>query len=451
MRNPVPDLRHSYSLKAMTIGLLSLLLLIPVAMVRGVINDRETVGSQGRADIMRSWGGAQMISGPILMLPYDLTRVTQYGEIIPESGTLYLLPETLSVDVDIDSEIRYRGAHTYPVYTADTVVGGTFRAPNSTGLGIDKAEFRWDLASVAIAVLEPRFLRSAPYLDVAGERSRFDRADTEISGLPPLLVAPLSHFADESARADQLSFSIGLALSGTESLRVLPLGDDTSVTMRSNWQDPSFVGAHLPEQREVSEDGFDASWRVSGFGRSFPSRWLSKTVPQRTAADDAFGVKLFVPVGLYQLTDRATKYAVMFIGLTFIAYFLFEILAGLKLHALQYLLVGLGNAMFYLLLLSLAEHLGFGVSYLISSSASIALIAGYSYSVLGSRRRAMAMSGILAGLYGFLYMTLNAAVYALLAGSIGLWLILATVMYLTRKIDWFKTRSGHDGQAEMSY
>jgi len=435
----------------MTIGLLSLLLLIPVVMVRGVIDDRESVGSQGRADIMRSWGGAQTLTGPILMLPFDLTRVTQYGEIIPESGTLYLLPEMLSVDIDINSESRYRGAHTYPVYTADTVVSGTFRAPNSSGLGIDKAEFRWDLASVAIGIMEPRFLRSAPYLDVAGTRSRFESGDAEVNGLPPLLVAPLNHFADESVRADKMSFSIGFALSGTESFRVLPLGDDTSVTMRSNWRDPSFIGSHLPEQREVSEDGFDASWRVSGFGRSYPSRWLAGTVPQQTATNDAFGVNLFVPVGLYQLTDRATKYAIMFIGLTFVAYFLFEILAGLKLHALQYLLVGFGNAMFYLLLLSLAEHLGFGASYLISASASITLIAGYSYSILESRRRAMAMFGILAGLYGFLYMTLNAAVYALLAGAIGLWFILATVMYLTRKIDWYGASRVTNGQVEIDY
>jgi inner membrane protein len=189
---------------------------------------------------------------------------------------------------------------------------------------------------------------------------------------------------------------------------------------------------------------------VSGFGRTYPSRWLSTTDPYQVVDDSAFGVNLFVPIGLYQLTDRATKYAIMFIGLTFVAYFLFEILAGLRLHPLQYLLVGFGNAIFYLLLLSLAEHVGFGLAYMLSAAGSIALIAGYSLAVLGDRRRALTMLGILAGLYSFLYLTLNAESYAMLAGSLGLWLILAAVMYLTRKIDWYGAGS-KQGQGGMGF
>jgi inner membrane protein len=451
MRNPIPDVRHSFSLKAMTIGLLTLVLLIPVAMVRGVIHDRESTGSQGRYKVIQAWGGPQIVAGPILVLPYAITRITQYGEIIPSEGILYVLPETLSIDAEIVPEVRYRGAHSFPVYTAKTMISGTFMAPDWSGLGIDTAAIMWDRASVAVAIGDPRSLRSAPYLDVDGVRSKFEAGDIRLMDLPPLVVAPIVHFVNEPARTEQMSFTISFDLSGTDAFRVLPLGDTTTVTMRSEWSDPSFVGGHLPEKREVTEAGFTASWRVSSFGRSYPSRWLSNANPSQVADNSALGVSLFVPVGLYQLTDRATKYAIMFIGLTFVAYFLFEILASLRLHPLQYLLVGFGNAIFYLLLLSLAEHIGFGFSYVFSAAGSIALITGYSYAVLGNRRRAMAMMGILAALYGFLYLTLNAESYAMLAGSIGLWLILGVVMYLTRRIDWYGTQKEKPAQNEIQF
>jgi inner membrane protein len=215
-----------------------------------------------------------------------------------------------------------------------------------------------------------------------------------------------------------------------------------------------WFGGHLPEKREVSTEGFQATWRVSSLGRALPSRWTSHS-PEKGATpisafnlnpyagndgpiNSAFGVNLFVPIGPYKLTDRATKYAVLFIGLTFVAYFLFEVLLKLELHALQYLLVGFANALFYLLLLSLAEHIDFGWSYLVSAMGSAGLVAAYSSSILGSWRQTSLVVAMLAGLYGFLYLTLNAESYAMLAGSVGLWMILGLVMYLTRGIDWYQ-------------
>lgn len=444
MRNSFLALRDSYTLKAAGIGLLILILLVPVAMIRSVINDRQAIGWQARQEIMRSWGNPQTIGGPILVLPYELVRVTQYGERIGEEGQLQILPEYLSVDAELVPELRYRGLHKVPVYTAKMVISGSFASPDWSGLGIDSAELQWDRAAVAVSLSDPRSIRNAPILDIDGSRTRFSSAGNRITGLPPQIVAPLSHYGDQAGRSSAMSFSLTFDVGGTDSIRYLPLGDTTTVSMRSSWPSPSFAGGYLPESRDISESGFTAEWRVSSFGRPLPSRWIGELSNVQINDLSALGVDLFVPVGLYQLSDRATKYAIMFIGLTFVACFLFEVLAGLRLHPLQYLLVGFGNAIFYLLLLSLAEHVGFGVAYLLSVLAASSLVAGYSIAILGDRTRAAAMLAVLLTLYGYLYLTLRAETYAMLAGSIGLWLCLATIMYLTRRIDWY----GHAAEIE---
>ncbi len=295
MQQIINGLKRSASTKALVIGALILILLIPVSMIKSVVHDRSYVHNEARADIMRSWGGEQLLTGPILVLQ----------------------------------------------------------------------------------------------------------------------------------------------LNGADSLRISPLGDTTKVTMNSTWPSPSFVGNYLPEHREVSDSGFSAAWQVSSLGRSLPSQWTGKTAIKGNKQQMSFGVDFYQPVSLYRLSLRAAKYAVLFIGLTFVAYFLFEVMAGLRLHPLQYLLVGFANALFYLLLLSLAEHIGFGWAYLASSGASISLVAGYSVAILGRESRGLLMAIILAGLYSFLYMTLKAETYALLAGALGLWITLAIIMFLTRRIDWY--------------
>jgi inner membrane protein len=259
-------------------------------------------------------------------------------------------------------------------------------------------------------------------------------------------MAPVRGLNNTETDAASLDFELVLTLNGTNSLKFLPLGDTTSVSMTSTWPSPSFFGNYLPESRVVEEDGFSADWQVSSLGRAIPSRWIGDDVNEGVAMESAFGVSLFLPIGLYQLTTRAAKYAVLFVAMTFVAYFLFEIIVGLSLHPLQYLLVGLANTMFFLLLLSLAEHIGFAWAYFASAVASSALITAYSIAVLGQRTRAFIMTTVLGVLYGFLYLTLNAESYAMLAGSAALWITLAIVMYLTRHVDWH----GHGGSATDS-
>lgn len=440
MAMAIGDLHKSSLARVAVIGLLVLTLLIPLAMIRGVIGDRLANSEYSRREIMRAWGERQTIGGPILVLPYKRVHISRHGERTFTFGDAYFLPQELSIDAELVPEIRYRGLHEVPVYTAHTRISGSFAVPNTGNLGIDDAVIDWGRAYVALSITDARPIKNAPEVDWNGKRLRFESGGGQVSGIAPQITAPVGESLHEAAPDTDLAFAIDLDISGTDSFNVLPFGDKTSVVIRSHWPSPSFVGGYLPETRRINEQGFTATWRVSSLGRTFPSRWTSGDPGLGASDASAFGVDLFVPIGIYQLTTRATKYAVLFIGLTFVAYFMFEVVAGLRLHPLQYLLVGLANTLFYLLLLSLAEHTGFGIAYLVSVLASAGLITGYSLSILGTRKRAGLMMLVLGMLYGMLYMTLHAENYAMLAGSIALWVTLGLIMYLTRQIDWFSQR-----------
>jgi inner membrane protein len=446
----INSVQRSASLKIFTIGVLSLLMLIPMAMIRGVIFDRQQTGEQARHDITRAWGGSQILGGPVLVLPYKLVRVTQYGERVVSDGKMQILPEDLQIEARLVTEMRYRGVHEVPVYTASVRVRGTFAEFDTSGLGIDTAVVDWERAFLAMSVSDARALRNTPAIELQDKAVsttiRFEAGGRQVANLPPQIIAPLGDTFVDQVPSGALGFEIGVELSGTDRLQFLPLANSTSVKIDGAWPSPSFSGRYLPETRNISDAGFSAAWRVSSLGRDLPSRWLDNEQKNWNVEAAAFGVDLFMPIGLYQLSTRATKYAILFIGLTFIAYFLFEVISGLRLHPLQYLLVGLANTVFYLLLLSLAEHIGFGWSYLISSLGSSGLIAGYSFAILGSRRRALMMIGILLILYSYLYMILQAESFAMLGGSIGLWVTLALIMYLTRQIDWYGRQPGGDSE-----
>jgi inner membrane protein len=251
------------------------------------------------------------------------------------------------------------------------------------------------------------------------------------------------HAPVPGAGAAPHAFAFTLALHGSEALSLAPLGVETTATLRSTWPHPSFAGAFLPETRAVSPSGFAASWRVSQFGRSYGQQWrlgspegigdLSARVARST-----FGVALYLPADGYQQTTRSLKYGVLFIGLTFGAFFLFEVLSELALHPLQYLLVGLALALFYLLLLSISEHTGFAAAYGVSAAATVALVTTYAAAILARTLRAFAIGGLLAALYAYLYVLLRAEDDALLMGALALFVILALVMYGTRRIDWHR-------------
>ena len=447
MQNAIQGLKRSVSIKAAVIGGLVLVLLIPVSMINGVVHDRESVHQQARWDIMRAWGHPQLLAGPVLIVPYTLRRVDSMGKEFIEERQLYVLPETLSYETDVRPEIRYRGLHKVPIYSTRVALAGRFAQPDTNLLGIGAATLNWSKASVALTVSDARAISEAPSISMNGNTARFESGGPALfNDTAPSIIAHVGESLTTANTGDALRFESTLSLNGSDTLQFVPLGDTTAVRMTSDWPSPSFLGNHLPRTREISDDGFTADWQIASLGRALPSQWADRMPASPSAHTAAFGVSFYMPVSLYQLTLRATKYAVLFIGLSFVAYFLFEILGKLRLHPLQYLLVGFSNAMFYLLLLSLAEHVGFGWAYLTSAAASAGLIAGYSAAILGGRQRGFVIAAVLSALYACLYLTLKAENYALLAGATGLWVALAAVMYMTRRIDWYaQSGSSSDG------
>ena len=239
-----------------------------------------------------------------------------------------------------------------------------------------------------------------------------------------------------------------MVLGGSQKLSLLPLGDKTKVKLSSDWASPSFHGAYLPTTRRVGQAGFSAEWRILNLGRTYAAHWQGASVSEEELSSSMFGLELYTPIDVYQRSNRAGKYGVLFIGLTFLVYFMFEIFTRLLVHPLQYVLVGFAICLFYMLLLSLSEHFGFHLAYVASAIVSIGLITGYSASVLRARSRALVVGGVLSALYAFLYIVLQAENFAMLMGSLMLFVTLALVMYLTRNIDWYRISLASDVQPE---
>jgi inner membrane protein len=237
-------------------------------------------------------------------------------------------------------------------------------------------------------------------------------------------------------REGKSAFSFTLSLNGSLGTFFAPLGRGTKVTLTSNWSDPSFQGNWLPTERDVRADGFVARWSIASLGRNYPQRSNSPSPGLEEMEKSKFGVNLLIPVDVYRMSERSVKYEALFLLLTFLALWMFEVLSNRRVHSLQYLLVGAAMCLFYLLLLSVSEHVGFLRAYLLASLSVVALITAYSAAVLHGARRALVVGGVVAALYFYLYILLNNEDYALLIGSVGLFAVLATVMYLTRKIDW---------------
>lgn len=428
---------------AVVLALLGLLL-VPLRMIEGLVSDREARRREAVSEIASTWGGAQTLAGPVLVLPH---RVVRRETVVPPAGaapgavaertrveTAYaaFLPERLKVEGALAPERRSRGIFEVAVYGATLTVSGTFPALDLPAIAVEPANADFAGAFLSVALSDTRGIREAPSLTFDGAPAPF-RPGGGPSGLGASgLNAPLAGLDP----AKPHTFSFTLRLQGTESLSIAPLGASTEATLSSSWPSPSFSGAFLPETRRLGPDGFSAAWRVSSFGRAYPQSWRA-CPPSDAIAASAFGARLFLPADAYHQTTRALKYAVLFVGLTFLAFGLFDVLGAARLHPLQYLFVGLALALFYLLLLSLAEHAGFGAAYLAAASATTLLVAGYGAWALGGAARSAAVGAALASLYGTLYVLLRLEDWALVLGSAVLFAILAAVMLGTRRVDWW--------------
>lgn len=437
-------MNRKFAGKIGVIAILTLLLLIPLSMVKGVIWERSSYRHQAKESIAQSWTGAQKFLGPVLVQPYvehhqrkvwDSKKENYRLEAYTESKKLYLLPEQLLVTGTVNTEERSRGIYTVPVYEARMKIEGAFS--NQALLDVargSKVSIDWQRPYLAVAVSDIRGVVTQPQLHWSGKDYVFDSG----SGLAELGGMHVRVAALDVDKAAQYHFDFEVDLHGMEQLDFSPVGKNTEVNLSSDWPHPSFTGRYLPAQRTISDNAFEARWQVSSFSSEMVQ--TMEALARGQVGDfnaNTFGVSLINAVDVYQQTERSAKYGVLFVSLTFVVFFLFEVMKGLRLHPMQYLLVGLALTVFFLLLISLAEHIPFAAAYAIASLASVCVIGIYISEVLQSRPRAAAFSALLSLLYAMLFAILRSEDNALLMGSLLLFGTLTLVMVITRKLDWY--------------
>lgn len=436
--------RRSVTLKLFSIGILILLLLIPSTMIQSLVYERQSIRASAVEEVSSKWGREQTVAGPVITLPYLERRTNEKGQVELVKQYAHFLPDELNVSGDLKTEERHRGIHVVVLYTGKIRVQGRFKAPDIGSLGIAAADARPQEASMMLGITDMKGIKGEINLRLN---------DTTYSFGPGLPAKDL--FASGASMPISLTgdttytFDFTLDLNGSSALHFLPFGRTTSVTLKSPWASPSFEGYALPESRDVQTSGFTATWKMTQLNRNYPQQGLGNFIGGNAdeyslanqEAYAGFGVRLLLPVDHYTETYRSVKYCLMFIVITFLTFFFVEILNKRRIHPIQYLLVGFAICLFYVLLLSISEHLNFGKSYLIACLAILGLITYYVWHIFHNRKMTLVFSGLLALLYGFFYSLLQLEDYALLLGSLGLFVILGTIMYLTRKVDWYAGRS----------
>jgi inner membrane protein len=437
-------MRTSPMVRLLVMAALLLALNVPLTMMCSVVSERAARRDAVVSDVSEDWGGPQTVGGPVLTVPYRYTWTDTAGRPQTMVAQYHFLPDALDIAGVVEPAERKRSLFTVIVYTARLKIRGRFAAPRLADVRPVPDAIMWDQATVSVGVTHPRGIARAIDLNWNGEQQRFAPGSSPIGLFTAAVQAPAPGITPD--RTDPLPFELNLELKGTRELRVLPAGNETTFQLTSSWPHPSFVGT-TPDPPRVDGSGFAASWRVPYFGRGFASRWKGGDQQRdellgRQAMASAFGVALLQPIDIYVQTDRAIKYAVLFIVMTFVIAFLWEITGGALVHPIQYLFVGFTMCVFYLLLLSVAERRGFDTAYTIAATATVALLSWYWSWVLGGRRQGFLMGGALTTLYSYLYLLLRLEDYALLAGSVGLFVMLALVMFLTRRINWYDLRMG---------
>ncbi len=433
-------LRASLLARLLATGFLVLLLQIPIIHIDGAIRERRATRDEAAASVTQTFGGRQTLVGPLLVVPALGTAVSSEGKTVPTRTLRFILPEVLEVEAQAAIEVRRRGIFDVPVYVTPVRLRGRFQlAEERTRAERSQLKLAWQEAQICYGLTDPRAIQDAGNVTLASATQPLPlRPGTGDCGslLSAGVHAPLPFEAGQ-APAETLPFNNVLSVRGSHRLGFVPVGSSSSVRVQAPWQTPSFDGAFLPRGHQIDAGGFTAEWKVLHLARNFPPAFDAGEIPFGRLAEADFGVSLLSPVDAYRTTERAVKYQLLFLGLTATLFFLLEMMARLRVHPVQYLLIGLGLVLFYLLLLSLSEHLGFTWAYVVAAAAITTLVTIYGRSVLRSRRRALTLGGLLGALYGLLFVLLQIQDYALLAGSLALLGALAAVMFVTRRVDWY--------------
>lgn len=426
--------------KIILIGLLSLLAIIPVALINDLVTERKNYERSAKFEVARKWGLEQTLGAIVLSVPgaRTLKKVYRHSELqneVIENTFVHFTPEVMNIEVDSKTSLRKRGIYEVPLYETQVIIKGHFKnihLPSNLPKGLSLFHKK---ALLTMGISDMKGLRS---IKVFWGEKEVDSETTK----PPVGIfnnGIISKIGMEKSppKGAQFPFQIKLELKGSESLSFLPMGKKTTAQISSNWPDPSFTGVYLPEKRDISDQHFSAYWNIPGLTRNIPPYWEHMDRPQTFKSRFAFGVKFYKPLQNYQLVIRVLKYSLLIVGLTFLTMFVTEALFSLKLHPMHYILSGLSLLMFYTLLLSLSEHLGFSPAYLMACLLTTGSIVLYLFGVTKNLKGAGIILCQLSIVQSFLFVLLKQTEMTLLIGSLGLWIILVLIMGLTYKINWY--------------
>lgn len=429
----------SLTARTLAIGLLALLMLIPLAFVEDIVTERGARHAEVLADIGGTWGRSQTLAGPVLAVPFTEASVVE-ETVVGEDGAsgtrertvrrqrvAHFLPTMLDIDVRLDDEERRRGLFRARVYTAEIALEARFDPIDVAPLSDTLERVHWERAWIDVGLSDTRAIGEVSTFDWDGEAIPL-APGSRLQALPSGFHATLTELAPERSH----TLVARLLVRGSGDFRFAPFGEETTASVRSDWPHPSFRGDALPSERDVSDAGFAATWRLPHLARNYPQAWTG--APGQDLFELTAGASLFETVSLYSQVTRAVKYGLLFVGLTYLALLAFESALGRPLHALQYALVGVALCVFFLVLLALAEHVGFTLAYASAAALSVAMIALYTAAVLRSAARGFAVLALLAGLYAILFSLLRLEDYALLLGTALLVAIVAVLMAATRNL-----------------
>lgn len=454
-----------FYLKFLAISLIILLLLAPQAMLFGIVQERADWREQAYQSIAQSWSKEQTLTGPLLVLPYDFSQVVHetakdakgvertVARTVTTHEQIVIMPQQLNLNSSIDSSLRYRGIYAVPVYNSTTDIQAHFDPQQLSERLKDyqNPNIQWGKPYLSVMVADQRGILTPPTLQWGQQSVSFAPGsalhgrDAE-AGMHAVLPVATPH------DLTQLDFAFTLPLSGMRGMHFALLADATHVTQSANWANPSFTGELLPTTRHITANGFDAEWRASAFTVNVQDALAACQAGDCSQLNaHSVGVNLVQPVDVYQQAERSVKYALLFIVLTFTVLVLFELIKKLRIHPVQYTLVGFALLVFYLLLISLSEHLSFSLAYALAATASTGLLSVYFSAILHNRRSGLVLGTGLASLYGLLYFILQAEENALLMGSLLIFLLLAALMFSTRHLDWYALMQDFKGnQADKS-
>lgn len=427
----IQSFMNSYSVKMIIISGLAILLLIPSFFIQEIIAERIGLSEQVKHELYSQWGGKQVIAGPVLNVPFTYQEQKENSQgTIERHGIAHFLPESLKTEGTLKPEIRYRGIYKVVVYESNLKMKGSFVQPDVSQLDVPGGVYNWEGAYFTIGVSDMRGIKNLPELRINNQNHKVEPgvADTD------LFQSGITIKADSADLTKPMDFEIDLVLNGSADLSVEPLGKTSEVSIKSSWAQPSFTGGFLPEKREITKDGFSAQWLVTHLNRNYPQQWVDRKFNTHEAS---LGVELLIPIDHYQKAMRSVKYAILFIALNFIIFIFIEMKSKTRIHPFQYALVAFALLIFYALLTSISEQTGFNVAFLISALAVTSLISWYSYSILKNTRSVAWVTLLQVGLYTFLFTILQLQDYALLVGSIGLFIILAIIMRASQHIKWY--------------